>query len=93
MARPKDTLTLASLEEAITVLLCLVDDAYTLLNPGWQSYESLKRLSDSEVLPSRSSSSLGGVQSERSFLRDAQRFFSHLFPGSPDRIPPRCILA
>jgi hypothetical protein len=24
---------------------------------------------------------LRGVESERSFLRDAQRFFSHLFPG------------
>jgi hypothetical protein len=50
MAYPQHTPTLASLEEAITVLFCLVDDAYTLLNPGWRSYESLKRLSDSEVL-------------------------------------------
>jgi hypothetical protein len=24
---------------------------------------------------------LRGVESERSFLRDTQRFFSHLFPG------------
>jgi hypothetical protein len=32
------------------VLFCLVDDAYTILNPGGDRYQSLKRLSDSEVL-------------------------------------------
>jgi len=26
--------SLAHLEEALTVLFCLIDDAYTLLNPG-----------------------------------------------------------
>jgi hypothetical protein len=81
MAHPQHTPTLASLEEAITVLFCLVDDTYTLLNPGWQSHESLKRLSDSEVLRLALFQQLRGVESERSFLRDAQRFFSHLFPG------------
>jgi hypothetical protein len=37
-------------EEAVTVLFCLIDDAYRLLNPKGQRYEFLKRLSDSEVL-------------------------------------------
>jgi hypothetical protein len=81
MAHPQHTPTLASLEDAITVLFCLVDDTYTLLNPGWRSYESLKRLSDSEVLTLALFQLLRGVESERSFLREAQRFFAHLFPG------------
>ena len=81
MAHPQHTPALASLEEAITVLFCLVDDAYALLNPRWRSHESLKRLSDSEVLTLALFQRLRGVESERSFLRDAQRFFSHLFPG------------
>jgi hypothetical protein len=50
MAQPQHTSTLASLEGAITVLFCLIDDAYALLNPRWHSHESLKKLSDSEVL-------------------------------------------
>lgn len=82
MAQPQHTPTLASLEEAITLLFCLIDDAYTALNPkGWRSHESLKKLSDSEVLTLALFQQLRGVESERSFLRDAQRFFSHLFPG------------
>jgi IS5 family transposase len=81
MAQHQHTPTLASLEEAITVLFCLVDDTYTLLNPGWRTHESLKRLSDSEVLTLALFQQLRGLESERSFLRDAQRFFSHLFPG------------
>ena len=81
MAHPQHTPALASLEEAITVLFCLLDDAYTLLNPGWRSHESLKRLSDSEVLTLALLQQLRGVESERSFLRDIERFFSHLFPG------------
>ena len=44
-------------------------------------YESLKRLSDSEVITLALFQQLRGVESERSFLRDAQRFFSLLFPG------------
>ena len=37
-------------EEAIMVLFCLIDDVYANLNPRGQRYESLKRLSDSEVI-------------------------------------------
>jgi hypothetical protein len=37
-------------EEAITVLFCLVDDAYRLLNPRGRRYEGLKSLSGSEVI-------------------------------------------
>ena len=81
MAHGQHTPTLASLEEAITILFCLVDDTYTLLNPDRRSHESLKRLSDSEVLTLALFQQLRGIESERSFLRDAQRFFSHLFPG------------
>jgi len=81
MARPKDTPPLASLEESITALFCLIDDAYALLNPGGQGHESLKKLSDSEVLTLALLQQLRGVESERSFLRDAGRFFCHLFPG------------
>lgn len=63
-------------------LFCLIDDAYTHLDPhGRCRYESLKRLSDSEVIVLALFQQLRGVESERSFLRDAQRFFSHLFPG------------
>jgi hypothetical protein len=69
------------LEEALTVLFCLVDDAYTLLNPRARRYESIKRLSDSEVIALALFQQLRGVESCRSFLRDAQRFFSELFPG------------
>jgi hypothetical protein len=81
MAHTQHTPPLASLEEAITGLFCIVDDAYALLNPRWHSYEALKKLSDSEVLTLALFQQLRGVESERSFLRDVQRFFVHLFPG------------
>ena len=81
MAQTQHTPSRASPEEAITVLFCLVDEAYALINPGWQSHESLKRPSDSEALTLAILQQLRGVESERSFLRDVQRFFSHLFPG------------
>ena len=82
MAQPQHTHSLAHLEEALTVLFCLIDDAYRLLNPhGARRYESIKRLSDSEIVTLALLQQLRGVESERSFLRDAQRFFSHLFPG------------
>lgn len=81
MAQPRHTPSLAHLEEALTALFCLVDDAYALLNPRAGHYGSLKRLSDSEVIALTLFQQLRGVESERSFLRDAQRFFSHLFPG------------
>jgi hypothetical protein len=81
MAQPQHTHSLPYLEEAVTVLFCLIDDAYALLNPHARRYGSLKRLSDSEVIALALLQQLRGVESERSFLRDAQRFFSHLFPG------------
>lgn len=82
MAHPNTTASAARLEEALTVLFCLIDDAYQLLNPdGSNAYGSLKRLADSEVLTLALFQQLRGLESERSFLRDAARFFSHLFPG------------
>jgi hypothetical protein len=82
MANSNLTPSAAHLEEALTVLFCLIDDAYRLLNPGGSdAYSSLKRLSDSEVLTLTLFQQLRGLESERSFLRDAARFFSHLFPG------------
>src|SRR5918998_6900017 len=81
MAQPNHTPRLAQTEEALTVLFCLIDDAYAHLNPRARCYESIKRLADSEVIALALFQQLRGVESERSFLRDAQRFFSHLFPG------------
>ena len=82
MAQPNHTPRLDHTEEALTVLFCLIDDAYRLLNPrGARRYESIKRLADSEVMTLALFQQLRGVESERSFLRDAERFFSHLFPG------------
>ncbi len=81
MAHTQHTYSLAPLEDALTMLFCLVDDAYALLNPHARRYESIKRLSDSEIITLALFQQLRGVESERSFLRDAQRFFSHLFPG------------
>jgi Transposase DDE domain len=83
MAHTQHTHSLPHLEEAPTVLFCLVDDAsYARLNPrGARRYESIKRLSDSEIVTLALFQQLRGVESERPFLRDAQRFFSHLFPG------------
>ena len=81
MALVNHTPRLAETEEALSVLFCLIDDAYELLNPRARRYESLKRLADSEVIALALFQQLRGVESERSFLRDAERFFSHLFPG------------
>jgi hypothetical protein len=81
MAHTQHTHSLAYLEEALTVLFCLIDDTYSLLNPCPKRYEAIKRLSDSEVITLALLQQLRGVESCRSFLRDAQRFFSHLFPG------------
>jgi len=82
MAHAHHTRRLAQTEEALTVLFCLIHDAYSLLNPhGQRRYESIKRLSDSEVIALALFQQLRGVESERSFLRDAERFFAHLFPG------------
>src|SRR5215216_3588105 len=81
MAHPNHTPRLAQTEQALTVLFCLIDGAYAHLNPRARCYESIKRLSDSEVIALALFQQLRGVESERSFLRDAERFFSHLFPG------------
>ena len=81
MAQPNHTPRLLQTEEALSVLFCLIDDAYESLNPRARCYESIKRLSDSEVITLALFQQLRGVESERSFLRDAERFFSHLFPG------------
>ena len=83
MAHQHLTRRLAGTEETLTVLFCLVDDAYALLNPRpRRSYEALKRLADSEVIALLALfQQLRGVESERSFLRDAQRSISQLFPG------------
>jgi hypothetical protein len=81
MAQPNHTQRLAQTEEALTVLFCLIDEAYALLNPRGQAHASLKKLSDSEIITLTLLQQLRGVESERSFLRDTQRFFSHLFPG------------
>ena len=81
MARLHHTEALTRTEDALTALFCLIDDAYTHLNPQANSYEGIKRLSDSEILTLALLQQLRGLESERSFLRDAQRFFAHLFPG------------
>jgi hypothetical protein len=69
------------LEEGITILFCEIDDAYGHLNPNVRLYESLKRLSDPEVITLALFEQLRGLESCRAFLREAARFFSHLFPG------------
>jgi hypothetical protein len=81
MAQPNHTPRLAHTEEALTVLFCLIDDAYAHLNPRAGHYRSLKRLADSEIIALALFQQLRGVESQRSFLRDVERFFSHLFPG------------
>jgi hypothetical protein len=81
MALPEHTPESVLLEEAITVLFCEIDDAYRTLNPNGHRYESLKQLSDSEVITLTLFQQLRGIESERSFSREATRFFSHLFPG------------
>ncbi len=81
MAQREPTPHLALLEEAITVLFCQIDDIYYRLNPKGRCYETLKELSDSEVITLALFQQLRGIESERSFLREAERFFSHLFPG------------
>jgi hypothetical protein len=81
MAQLNHTPRLAHTEEALTVLFCLVDDAYAYLNPRAGHYRSLKRLADSEIIALALFQQLRGVESQRSFLRDSERFFAHLFPG------------
>ena len=68
MARSQHTRSLPHLEEALTVLFCLIDDAYALLNPHARRYESIKRLSDSEIITLALFQQLRSVESERSFF-------------------------
>src|SRR3982751_1127880 len=82
MTQAQHTPDYVLLEEAIITLFCEIDDAYVALNPtGGRRLASPKRLSGSEVLALALFQQLRGVESERSFLREAARFFSHLFPG------------
>jgi len=60
MAQSQHTPCLADLEEALIVLFCLIDDAYALLNPRAESYESINGFPTPRSSPSPSSSSLGG---------------------------------
>ena len=91
MTRLNHTRRLALMEEAVTVLFCLIDDAYAHLNPNARRYESLKRLSDSEVITLALFQQLRGTESQRSFLRSwetpsgSSRTCS---PGSRGCIPP-----
>src|SRR5215211_1651460 len=80
MAQPNHTPLLAHTEEALTVLFCVVDDAYTLLNPRARRYESLKRLADSEVIALALFQQLRGVESERSFHRRVRKLRRFLEP-------------
>ena len=84
MAYPEHTAGSDLLEEALIVLFCEIDDSYAHLNPRGAAaarYASLKELSDSEILTLTLFQQLRGIESERSFLRESARFFSHLFPG------------
>lgn len=49
MAQPHLTPRLDRTEEAITVLFCLIDDVYCLLNPRGELYASLKRLAQAPL--------------------------------------------
>lgn len=80
MTQPQHTPQAQLLEEAIITLFCEIDDRYRILNPRADLYASLKELSDSEVITLAIFQQLRGVESERSFLRELARFFSHLFP-------------
>ena len=84
MALPELTPQLALPEEAVTVLFCRVDDVYYRINPQGRRYETLKELSDSEVVTLALIQQLRGVESERSFLREA----AHIRPlGAPHNGP------
>jgi hypothetical protein len=79
MDRSEHTQGFALLEEAVTILFCLVDGIYQTINPDGERYKRLKKLSNSEVITLALFQQLRGIESHRSFLRDLSRFFSHLF--------------
>jgi hypothetical protein len=83
----------ARTDEAIITLLWLIDDAYPHLNPRARCYESLKRISDAKDIALALFGQLRGIESKRSFLRHAERFFWHLFRGVVGVHPERNILA
>ena len=92
MAQPNHTPRLAETEEALTVLFCLVDDAYVLLNPRARRYESLKRLSDSEVITLALFQQLRGVWRANAPSCETQKGSSRTCsPGWGGCILPRCI--
>ena len=82
MAPTQHTHSLLRLEESPTVLFCLVDEAYTFLTPHPWRYQSLKRLSDSEVIaPGTLPASPRGEKRALVLARRRRRTFSHPFPG------------
>jgi hypothetical protein len=66
VAQPNHTQRLAKAEEALSVVLWLIDDAYALLNPNGNRYEPLKRLSDRKIITLTLLQQLRAVESERS---------------------------
>ena len=91
MALPELTPQLALLEEAMIVLFCRIDDTYYHLNPKGRNYQTLKVLSDSEIITLALLQQLRGIESQRAFLREAARFFSPPVPrgggSSPFLLP------
>jgi hypothetical protein len=63
MAQPEPTPQLALLEEAMTVLFCRIDDTFYRLNPKGRHYETLKELSDSEIMTLALLQQLRGIES------------------------------
>ena len=81
MAQEHHTQQLVRVEEKSMGLFCPVEDLYQSINSWAQRYESLKLLSNSEALALALFQQRRSVEPERSFLRDAAYFYSHLFPG------------
>ena len=80
----------ALLEEAVTVLFCLVDEVYYNINPNGRRYESLKKLSDSEVIALALFSNLGALRVSApscATLRGSSLISS---PGWSISHPPHC---
>src|SRR5215207_5829472 len=81
---PASTIPKLSPERKTPSASCSVSSTTPILshlNPQANCYEAIKRLSDCEVLSLALLKQLRGVESERSLLSDAQRFFAHLFPA------------
>ena len=91
MARSNHTPRLAHTEEALTVLFCLIDDVYRLLNLHARRYESLKRLSDSEVIALALFQQLRGVESSALSCATPRGSSRTCSPGWWGSILPRSI--